>query len=84
MTRKTEVVRSTPAQMATVTDLQAKGVQVVTEALNSLVADAFALYVKTKNIHWHLAGSHFRDYHLLLDEQAGEIFGSIDDLAGRS
>jgi starvation-inducible DNA-binding protein len=53
------------------------------EALNPLVADAFALYIKTKNFHWHLAGSHFRDYHLLFDEHADQIFDSIDTLAER-
>jgi starvation-inducible DNA-binding protein len=58
-------------------------VKEITEALNPLVADAFALYVKTKNFHWHLSGSHFRDYHLLLDEHADQIFASIDVLAER-
>jgi starvation-inducible DNA-binding protein len=53
------------------------------EAINPLIADAFALYVKTKNFHWHVASSHFRDYHLLFDEQADAIFGSIDLLAER-
>jgi starvation-inducible DNA-binding protein len=72
-----------PAQLATVTDLTPKGVQEITEALNPLVADLFALYVKTKNFHWHLSGSHFRDYHLLLDEHADQIFAAIDILAER-
>lgn len=70
-------------QLATKTDLTAHEAQAVTEALNPLIADAFALYVKTKNFHWHLAGSHFRDYHLLFDEQADQIFASIDVLAER-
>ena len=70
-------------QLATVTDLTSKEAQAVTEALNPLVADAFALYVKTKNFHWHLSGSHFRDYHLLFDEQAEAIFESIDIMAER-
>src|SRR5437588_7203930 len=70
-----------PAQLATVTDLTPQEAQAVTEAVNPLIADAFALYVKTKNFHWHLAGSHFRDYHLLFDEQADAIFASIDLLA---
>jgi len=69
--------------LATVTDLTQQEVQAITEALNPLVADFFALYVKTKNFHWHLAGSHFRDYHLLFDEQADQIFDSIDILAER-
>ena len=70
-------------QLATRTDLTAQETQAITEALNPLIADAFALYVKTKNFHWHLSGSHFREYHLLFDEQAEAIFGSIDILAER-
>jgi starvation-inducible DNA-binding protein len=57
--------------------------EAVSAALNPLVADAFALYVKTKNFHWHLSGRHFRDYHLLFDEQADQIFAMIDVLAER-
>src|SRR5438876_2277722 len=72
-----------PARLATVTDLTPQEVKAVTEAVNPLVADAFALYTKTKNFHWHLSGSHFRDYHLLLDEQAEAILASIDVLAER-
>ncbi len=72
-----------PAQLATVTDLMPQEVQAITEAVNPLVADAFALYVKTKNFHWHLSGSHFRDYHLLFDEQAEAILASIDIMAER-
>ena len=55
----------------------------ISEVLNGLVADAFTLYLKTKNFHWHMTGPHFRDYHLLLDEQADQIFASIDRLAER-
>ena len=51
--------------------------------LNALLADVFALYIKTKNFHWHIAGPHFRDYHLLLDEQAGQIYAMSDDVAER-
>src|ERR687885_2529088 len=72
-----------PAPLATPTDLTPQDVQAVTEAVNPLIGDAFALYVKTKNFHWHLSGSHFRDYHLLFDEQAEAIFASIDVLAER-
>ncbi|HLG63143.1 MAG TPA: DNA starvation/stationary phase protection protein [Ktedonosporobacter sp.] len=75
--------RPAPAQLATVTDLTQQEVQAITEAVNPLIADAFALYVKTKNFHWHLSGSHFRDYHLLFDEQADAIFDSIDVMAER-
>jgi starvation-inducible DNA-binding protein len=82
--RKHQVQSSpAPAPLATVTDLTHKEVQAITEAVNPLIADAFALYIKTKNFHWHLAGSHFRDYHLLFDEQADAIFESIDILAER-
>jgi starvation-inducible DNA-binding protein len=72
-----------PAQLSTPTDLPREGVEAITEALNPIVADSFALYVKTKNYHWHLAGSHFRGYHLMFDEQADQIFGTIDVLAER-
>lgn len=72
-----------PDQLATVTDLTPQEVQAVTQALNPLIADTFALYVKTKNFHWHLFGSHFRDYHLLFDEQAEAMFDSIDIMAER-
>jgi starvation-inducible DNA-binding protein len=72
-----------PSKLATTTDLKSQEVQAITEVINPLVADAFALYVKTKNFHWHLAGSHFRDYHLLFDEHADAIFESIDVLAER-
>src|SRR5438046_3612444 len=74
---------SVPTQLATPTDLKPGEVKAVTAAVNRLIADGFALYVKTKNFHWHVASSHFRDYHLLLDEQADAIFGSIDILAER-
>src|SRR5262249_34061086 len=70
-------------QLATPTDLTKQAIQAVSEALNPLVADLFVLYVKTKNFHWHLAGASFRDYHLLFDEQADQIFAGIDLLAER-
>ena len=72
-----------PVPLATVTDLKPDEARAVTEAVNPLIADAFALYVKTKNFHWHLSGSHFRDYHLLFDEQAEAVFDSIDVMAER-
>jgi starvation-inducible DNA-binding protein len=72
-----------PSQLATPTDLAPDAVQAITAAINPLIADAFALYAKTKNYHWHLAGPHFRDYHLLFDEQAAAILESIDPLAER-
>ena len=72
-----------PKQLATPTDLKPAEVEKVTTTVNPLIADAFALYTKTKNFHWHLSGSHFRDYHVLLDEQAEAIFEGIDPLAER-
>jgi len=72
-----------PTPLATETDLSPQEVKAITEAVNPLIADAFALYVKTKNFHWHLYGSHFRDYHLLFDEHAEAIFESIDVMAER-
>src|SRR3989442_5857568 len=72
-----------PRQLATPTDLKPGQVRAVTEAVNRLIADAFALFTKTKNFHWHVASSHYRDYHLLLDEQADSVFESIDPLAER-
>ena len=72
-----------PKELATPTDLKPEEVRSIVEALNPLIADAFALFTKTKNYHWHIASSHFRDYHLLLDEQADSIMDSIDPLAER-
>src|SRR6266849_4942369 len=69
--------------LATSSDLRSESVKNITEALNALLADVFTLYLKTKNFHWHVSGPHFRDYHLLLDEQAGQIFAMTDDIAER-
>ncbi len=74
---------SISSQLATVTDLSPQEARAITEAVNPLIADAFALYVKTKNFHWHLYGPHFRDYHLLFDEHAEAILESIDVMAER-
>ncbi len=65
-------------------DLSANGVEEISAALRPLLADVFALYVKTKNFHWHISGRHFHDYHLLLDEQAEQIFAMTDDIAERA
>ena len=73
----------TARALATPTDISENGVKAIASALNGLCADAFALYLKTKNFHWHMSGPHFRDYHLLLDEQADQIEASIDPLAER-
>jgi len=67
----------------TPTDLPPQAVNKVSEALNVLLADAFALYLKTKNFHWHISGRHFRDYHLLLDEQADQLYAMTDPIAER-
>ena len=71
------------APLATPTDLGANAVKDIGGAMNEILADAFALYVKTKNFHWHMTGPHFRDYHLLLDEQADQIFAMTDPIAER-
>jgi starvation-inducible DNA-binding protein len=75
--------RPDSAALSTPTDLSPANVSAITVALNPLVADAFALYLKTKNFHWHVSGPHFRDYHLLLDEQGDQIFAMTDELAER-
>ncbi len=69
--------------MKTPTDLAARNVKAITAVINVIVADAFALYLKTKNFHWHLSGPNFRDFHTMLDEQAQQIYDSIDPLAER-
>jgi starvation-inducible DNA-binding protein len=71
------------APLNTPTDLTEDAVKDISGALNALLADTFALYLKTKNFHWHMSGPHFRDYHLLLDEQADQIFATTDDMAER-
>jgi len=71
------------APMATPSDIRPEAVKDISGALNALCADVFALYLKTKNFHWHMTGPHFRDYHLLLDEHADQIFAMTDDLAER-
>jgi starvation-inducible DNA-binding protein len=69
--------------LTTPTDLTADAVRDIAGALNALLADVFALYLKTKNFHWHVSGPHFRDYHLLLDDHADQIFATTDDIAER-
>ncbi len=75
--------KHTAPRMATPTDLGANATKDIAGALNALLADTFALYLKTKNFHWHMSGPHFRDYHLLLDEQSDQIFAMTDVLAER-
>ncbi len=74
---------ATDAALKTPTDLKSNATKTVAEALNGILADSFALYLKTKNFHWHVSGPHFRDYHLMLDEQAAEIFAITDAVAER-
>ena len=69
--------------LRTPTDLSADATRDISGALNALLADMFALYLKTKNFHWHMSGPHFRDYHLLMDEQAEQIFATSDNIAER-
>src|SRR5213592_4664161 len=72
------------ASLKTPTGLGEGATKDISGALNALLADVFALYLKTKNFHWHMSGPHFRDYHLLLDEHAEQIFAMTDDIAERS
>ncbi len=78
-----DLVRRREGPLATPTDLKAAATRDVAAAMNGILADTFALYVKTKNFHWHMSGPHFRDYHLLLDEQADQIFAMTDPIAER-
>ena len=71
------------APLATPTDLKAGATRDLAGAMNAVLADVFALYLKTKNFHWHMSGPHFRDYHLLLDEQAEQLFAMTDPIAER-
>ncbi|MEI9927894.1 MAG: DNA starvation/stationary phase protection protein [Sphingomonas sp.] len=73
----------TKAALRTPTDLARNDTKTVADALNGVLADSFAIYLKTKNFHWHVSGPHFRDYHLLLDEQAAQIFATTDAIAER-
>jgi starvation-inducible DNA-binding protein len=72
------------AELATPTDLGADATRDIAPALTALLADVFALYLKTKNFHWHMSGPHFRDYHLMLDEQGEQIFAMTDPIAERA
>jgi starvation-inducible DNA-binding protein len=83
MAKKTELIKRQKAPLATPSDIDAKSVKNITGALNALLADAFSLYLKTKNFHWHMSGPHFRDYHLLLDDHGDQLFAMTDDIAER-
>jgi len=80
-TSELKVRRMAPLRVSS--DIPQEHVEEISGALNALLADVFALYLKTKNFHWHMSGPHFRDYHLLLDEQGEQIFAMTDDIAER-
>src|ERR1700747_3376575 len=80
-TRKLKERQSTA--LATPTDLSSAATRDIAASMNAILADVFALYLKTKNFHWHVSGPHFRDYHLMLDEQAEQIFAITDPIAER-
>jgi starvation-inducible DNA-binding protein len=81
--RALDTHHKTAPSLDTPTDLSAEAVRELSAKLNAILADSFALYLKTKNFHWHVSGPHFRDYHLLLDEQGEQIFATTDDIAER-
>jgi starvation-inducible DNA-binding protein len=81
--KRLELAQRRDAPLATRTDLSRAAVKDVTGTMNAILADVFALYLKTKNFHWHMSGPHFRDYHLLLDEHADQLFAMTDPVAER-
>ena len=81
--KRAELKQRRSAPLVTPTDLGVTASRDIAGAMNAILADVFALYVKTKNFHWHMSGSHFRDYHLLLDEQADQLFAMTDAIAER-
>src|SRR6266446_3088836 len=78
-----ELLQRRDAPLETRTDLSPAATKDISGTMNAILADVFALYVKTKNFHWHMSGPHFRDYHLLLDEQADQLFAMTDPIAER-
>lgn len=80
---QSRAVQRRNAPLLTHSDMPPEAVKEIGGALNALLADVFALYIKTKNFHWHMSGPHFRDYHLLLDEQAEQVFAMTDAIAER-
>ena len=83
MPTKEERITRQKAPLATPSDLDAATVRDIAGGLNALLADVFALYLKTKNFHWHMSGPHFRDYHLLLDDHGDQLFSMTDEIAER-
>jgi starvation-inducible DNA-binding protein len=82
-TKTSELLREREAPLATPTDLTPSATKDIGGAMNAILADVFALYLKTKNFHWHMSGPHFRDYHLLLDEHGDQLFAMTDPIAER-
>jgi len=82
-TTKQELERRQEAPLVTPSDLKTAATKDIAGAMNAILADVFALYLKTKNFHWHMSGPHFRDYHLLLDEQGDQLFAMTDAIAER-
>src|SRR5437899_10860313 len=82
-TKTSELLHEPGAPLAPPTDLTRSATKDIAGAMNAILADVFALYLKTKNFHWHMSGPHFRDYHLLLDEHAGQLFAMTDPIAER-
>jgi starvation-inducible DNA-binding protein len=81
--RRAALKRRQSAPLSTPTDLKAAATRDISAGMNAILADVFALYLKTKNFHWHMSGPHFRDYHLLLDEHADQIYAMTDPIAER-
>lgn len=82
-TKTAELQQRREPPLATPTDLTRSATKDIAGAMNAILADVFALYLKTKNFHWHMSGPHFRDYHLLLDEHADQLFAMTDPIAER-
>ena len=83
MSKSDDITDRRNAPLATPTDLKAKATRDIAGAMNAILADIYGLYLKTKNFHWHMSGPHFRDYHLLLDDQADQLFAMTDPVAER-
>jgi len=84
MSNTSNLIARRMAPLSTPSDISTESVREIGGGLNGLVADVFAIYLKTKNFHWHMSGPHFRDYHLLLDDHGDQLFAMTDDLAERS
>ena len=83
MSSNTELIARRKAPLTTPSDIDQQAITDITGGLNALLADVFALYLKTKNFHWHMSGPHFRDFHLLLDDHGDQLFAMTDEVAER-